>query len=94
VNVARGPIVDKEALANALRTGRLRAALLDVTVPSPLPPDDPQWDVPNLWITPLDSGNTHDGFARAIDLFCSNLRLYLDGHPERMGSIAQLPSHT
>ena len=94
VNIARGPIVDVVALADALKSGRLRAALLDVTVPEPLARDDPLWDVPNLWITPHISGDTQDGYSRAIDLFCSNLRLYLDGHPERMGNVAHLPSHT
>lgn len=93
VNVARGAIVDKVALAEALLSGQLRGAVLDVTDPEPLPPDDPLWHAPNLWITPHISGETTDGYDRAVDLFCANLKLYLAGDPERMGNIADLSAH-
>lgn len=55
VNVARGPVVDTDALVAELRTGRLRAAL-DVTDPEPLPPDHPLYDVPGLLLTPHVGG--------------------------------------
>ncbi len=52
VNTARGPIVEMEALYNALTTGVIRAAALDVTDPEPLPPDSPLLSLPNLTIVP------------------------------------------
>ena len=52
VNVARGGLVDEAALIRALREGRLRAALLDVTAEEPLPSESELWNVPNLFITP------------------------------------------
>ncbi|MBI3761836.1 MAG: D-2-hydroxyacid dehydrogenase [Chloroflexi bacterium] len=93
VNIARGKIVDEAALISALRDGRLRAAILDVTSVEPLPADSPLWDMPNVFITPHISGNTRGGYQRTVDLFCANLRLYLAGQPERMGNLVDLRSH-
>jgi phosphoglycerate dehydrogenase-like enzyme len=56
VNVARGPVVDTDALVEHLRAGRGRAAL-DVTDPEPLPVDHPLWDAPNLLLTPHVAGS-------------------------------------
>jgi phosphoglycerate dehydrogenase-like enzyme len=58
VNVARGAIVDQAALAEALRTGTIAGAGLDVTEPEPLPPGDPLWSAPNLTITAHLAGST------------------------------------
>jgi phosphoglycerate dehydrogenase-like enzyme len=52
VNVARGGLVDTRALVDALRTGQIGGAALDVTDPEPLPPGHPLWDLPNCLITP------------------------------------------
>ncbi|MBA4720104.1 MAG: 2-hydroxyacid dehydrogenase [Alcanivorax sp.] len=57
VNVARGPVVDTDALLAELRSGRLRAAL-DVVEPEPLPEDHPLWDAPNTLITPHVGGRS------------------------------------
>lgn len=57
INVARGPVVDTEALIAELRAGRLRAAL-DVTDPEPLPAEHPLWECPNLIITPHAGGDS------------------------------------
>jgi phosphoglycerate dehydrogenase-like enzyme len=57
VNVARGPVVDTDALAAELTAGRLRA-VLDVTDPEPLPADHPLWDAPGVLIFPHVGGNT------------------------------------
>jgi phosphoglycerate dehydrogenase-like enzyme len=57
VNVARGPVIDSPALARELAAGRLRAAL-DVTDPEPLPPDRPEWGLPNVLVTPHVGGDT------------------------------------
>jgi len=93
VNVARGDIVDQGALIRALRDNHIGGAVLDVATPEPLSADDPLWDAPNLWLTPHTSGDSDEGWQRGMDLFCSNLRLFLDGHPERMGSIINLSAH-
>ena len=52
VNVARGGVVDTAALVDALRSGRIGGAALDVTDPEPLPAGHPLWDLPNCLITP------------------------------------------
>ena len=73
VNVGRGELVDQAALTAALRDGRLGGAGLDVFTPEPLPADDPLWDLPNVIITPHNSG-TSDGTAhRAAQIFLDNL---------------------
>ncbi len=87
VNVARGGLVDEGALVEALRSGRLRAAMLDVTSEEPLPPDSALWTAPNLFITPHISGNTPESWDWEVEFFCRNLALYLDGSPERMGNL-------
>ena len=52
VNIARGALVDTNALVHALREGSIGGAALDVTDPEPLPPDHPLWTLPNALITP------------------------------------------
>jgi phosphoglycerate dehydrogenase-like enzyme len=64
VNAGRGPVVEKQALLEALNEDRLRAAL-DVTDPEPLPPDDPLWSAPNLLLTPHMAGDTPRRFRRS-----------------------------
>jgi glyoxylate reductase len=81
VNTARGPIVDQEALAAALRAGTIAAAALDVTDPEPLPPDDPLLDAPNLIVLPHLGSATQHTRARMADLAVDNLLAALDGRP-------------
>jgi glyoxylate reductase len=81
VNTARGPIVDQRALADALRSGRLRAAGLDVTDPEPLPADDPLLEAPNLIVLPHIGSATHTARARMADLAVDNLLAALDDRP-------------
>jgi len=64
VNTARGGIVDEAALAEALRTGRLGGAALDVTVREPLPADDPLLAVPDLLLSPHVAGVTAESARR------------------------------
>jgi D-2-hydroxyacid dehydrogenase (NADP+) len=81
VNAGRGATIDTEALMRALQGGKLKAALLDVTDPEPLPADHPLWTVPNVFITPHYSGG-HPGYDRRADaIFLDNLRRYLNGEP-------------
>ncbi len=87
VNVARGGLVDEEALVHALREGAIRGAMLDVTTEEPLPSDSDLWSAPNLLITPHISGNAPESWRWEVEFFCANLRLYLDGSPDRMGNL-------
>jgi glyoxylate/hydroxypyruvate reductase A len=84
VNVARGEIIDEEALADALQRDHLRGVVLDVYVGEfeHLPPAR-LWSDPRVLITPHVSGASDDNRHGAIDIFCDNLRAYLDGRPLR-----------
>lgn len=83
VNVARGSLVDQEALVEALRSGRLRGAGLDVFQHEPLPEGDPLWDLENVLITPHVSGATPDFWWRQTDLIVENLNRWFSGRPLR-----------
>jgi phosphoglycerate dehydrogenase-like enzyme len=80
VNAARGPIVDTNALVEALQSGRIRAAL-DVTDPEPLPEDHPLWNCPNLLLTPHVAGWTPQFAPRALQTAAAELRRYRNGEP-------------
>jgi len=79
VNIARGALVDQPALTDALVSGRLGGAGLDVFAVEPLPDDDPLWDLPNVLITPHNSGSSHGSPKIVVEIFFENLRLYLAG---------------
>jgi glyoxylate/hydroxypyruvate reductase len=81
VNVARGPVVDEEALVQALRNGRLGGAALDVTEVESLPQDSPLWDLPNVLISPHSASTVDAENRRIVDIFLANLQRYLDGLP-------------
>ncbi|MFD0344308.1 2-hydroxyacid dehydrogenase [Streptomyces sp. NPDC127117] len=80
VNVARGGVVDTEALLIELRSGRLRAAL-DVTDPEPLPAGHPLWHAPNVLITPHVGGSTSAFLPRAKRLLAGQLSRFAAGEP-------------
>ena len=84
VNLARGEIVNENALADALERDHLRGAVLDVYVGEfEHPPPARLWSDPKVLITPHVSGHSDDNRHGAIDLFCDNLRAYLEGKPLR-----------
>jgi phosphoglycerate dehydrogenase-like enzyme len=84
VNVARGEIVDEDALADALRRDHLRGAVLDVYVGEfEHPPMDRLWSDPRVVITPHISGASDEDRHGAIELFRDNLRAYLAGEELR-----------
>lgn len=80
VNVARGPVVNTEALLAALHSDRIRAAL-DVTDPEPLPQDHPLWSAPNLLLTPHVAGSTPMFMVRAMRFAAEQIGRYLRGEP-------------
>jgi phosphoglycerate dehydrogenase-like enzyme len=81
VNIARGDVVDQSALIEALRSGHLRGAALDVFEQEPLPRDSPLWDLPNVFVSPHSASTVAKENERIVDLFCENIRRYLDGRP-------------
>ncbi|WP_033349080.1 2-hydroxyacid dehydrogenase [Leucobacter salsicius] len=89
VNVARGPVVDTEALMAELNSGRLRAAL-DVTDPEPLPEDHPLWDCPNLIVTPHAGGDSSAMMPRMTALIRRQIsRLMANESPENLIDLAR-----
>ena len=80
VNAARGPIVDTDALVEALNSGRIRAAL-DVTDPEPLPEGHPLWNCPNLLLTPHVAGSSPQFAPRSLKNAAAELRRFIDGEP-------------
>jgi phosphoglycerate dehydrogenase-like enzyme len=81
INIARGAIVDEGALITVLREGHLGGAALDVFENEPLPADSPLWDLPNVIVSPHSASTVPAENARLADLFCENLRRYLDDKP-------------
>jgi D-2-hydroxyacid dehydrogenase (NADP+) len=73
INVARGRVVDEEALIKALQQQRLAAAGLDVTREEPLPAASPLWTMPNVLITPHTAGETQRYEDAVIDILLDNL---------------------
>ena len=84
INVARGDMVDQDALIDALAARRIGGAFLDVVTPEPLPSDHPLWRAPNAIHSMHLSGRSQTKmFARATALFLDNLAAFLDGRPMR-----------
>jgi len=81
INVARGPIVDTDALVDALQTGKIAYAALDVTDPEPLPGDHPLLKLPNILITPHIGSATKETRIAMAQLTADNLLAGLSGQP-------------
>jgi phosphoglycerate dehydrogenase-like enzyme len=80
-NVGRGTTVDQKALVEALQSGRLAAAYLDVMIPEPLPPEHPLWAAPNCYITPHSAGGRSDEKEALAEHFLGNLAAFEAGRP-------------
>jgi len=83
VNVARGGVLHEGALIEALASGRLRGAGLDVFAQEPLPEDSPLWSLSNVLLTPHVSAVTRGYWRREVDLIAHNAELFLAGLPLR-----------
>lgn len=82
VNIARGEVIDQDALMRALATKRIEAALLDVTTPEPLPAEHPLWGLENAQVTMHLSGRAQTKmFQRSADRFIENLARWHAGEP-------------
>lgn len=83
INIARGAVIDEAALLQALRTGHLSGAALDVFDEEPLPKSSPFWKMDNVLIYPHSASTSDRENERLTDLFCDNLRRFLSGEPLR-----------
>lgn len=81
INIARGEIINTDALIAALEQGRLAGATLDVVPEEPLPPEHPLWRTPNVWITPHISSSSPRTSERVIAIFLENVRRDIAGQP-------------
>ncbi|MEE2905636.1 MAG: D-2-hydroxyacid dehydrogenase [Gemmatimonadota bacterium] len=81
INVARGKLVDQEALVKALQVGRLRGAGLDVFAEEPLPEAHPLWELQNVILTPHVSAVTRGFWRREMDLIKRNIACFFEGAP-------------
>jgi len=79
INVARGKLIDDEAVVSALRDGRLGGAALDVFTREPLETSSPYWDLPNVIVTPHTAGAMADYWTPLLALFAENLRRFQEG---------------
>jgi phosphoglycerate dehydrogenase-like enzyme len=79
VNVSRGALLDEVALLEALESGRLRGAALDVFTVEPLPAADPLWTHPRVLVSPHVSAVTDRFWERELGLILENIRRYLAG---------------
>jgi len=83
INVARGKLIDDDAVIEALVGGRLGGAALDVFTNEPLEADSRYWDLPNVIVTPHVSGSMQDYWTPLVALFADNLRRFERGEPLR-----------
>ena len=79
INVGRGESVNEQDLSEALISGEIASAALDVTYPEPLEADSPLWKLDNCYITPHDSAWAPKGSQRLLDLFSNNFQRYIEG---------------
>ena len=89
INIARGGVVDEDALIAALRPKKIAGAGLDVFRVEPLPKESPLWDMPNVFITSHVGGMADTYGDQVMPLLIENLRAFTTGQPERMRFIVK-----
>jgi phosphoglycerate dehydrogenase-like enzyme len=79
MNIGRGTTVDEDDLANALYSGKIRGAVIDVFKVEPLPKDNRLWFAPNVFMTPHCADQDKEWLLRTMDIFGKNLVNYCSG---------------
>jgi phosphoglycerate dehydrogenase-like enzyme len=79
INIARGSLVDEQALLDALTNERIAGAGLDTFCVEPLPGNSPLWDAPNVLITPHFTPPLADRTERSLEIIADNKRRFLNG---------------
>ncbi|HEX5938774.1 MAG TPA: D-2-hydroxyacid dehydrogenase [Dehalococcoidia bacterium] len=77
INVGRGAIIREDELVKALEAGEIAGAALDVFEKEPLPEDSPLWSLPNVYVTPHNSGSSPYSLERAVEVFARNLEQFV-----------------
>ncbi|QGG47537.1 D-2-hydroxyacid dehydrogenase [Heliorestis convoluta] len=81
INVARGKVIDQKALVESLQEGRIAGAALDVFEKEPLSPNNPLWKMNNVMITPHVAGRSPRYMERALEVFETNLKAFMEDKP-------------
>ncbi len=89
INLARGEVVDDEALISALESGKIAGAALDVFCQEPLPQGHPLWRMKNVIITPHIGGTSTIYVEQALSIFQQNLRLFLKGETHNLINLVE-----
>jgi phosphoglycerate dehydrogenase-like enzyme len=87
VNIARGVVVDESAMIEALNSGHLGFAALDVFRTEPLPADSPFWDMPNVLVSPHSASTSIAENGKIADLFIANMKCFVEGRFEDMSPV-------
>jgi phosphoglycerate dehydrogenase-like enzyme len=87
INIARGQVVDEEAMIANLRSGHIAFAGLDVAMVEPLPDSSPLWDLPNVLISPHSASTAPSENGKIVEIFCRNLDAFLAGRPYDMTNV-------
>jgi phosphoglycerate dehydrogenase-like enzyme len=87
VNISRGQVVDEDALYNALVSGKIGFAGLDVFRQEPLPEDSPFWELSNVLVSPHSASTAYSENAKITEIFCHNLECFLGGRVSEMQNL-------
>lgn len=87
INIARGVVIDEDAMIESLRSGQIAFAGLDVFRTEPLPADSPLWELPNVLINPHSASTAPSENGKITEIFCRNLQHFLDGRYHAMSPL-------
>lgn len=87
VNTGRGSTIDEVAMIDALRSGKIAFAALDVATIEPLPASSPLWDMPNVLICPHSASTVRTENIKITEIFCRNIGIYLSGKLDQLHNI-------